>query len=181
VHLISWPAFNEKEIDDVLEKEFGEALSSVEILLNIRAKENIKIRWPLKQAYVPKPLRKSMLEMIGFLSNIKEVKTANKPVKGLVGQDNVYLDKEVTMQLKNEALLSELSRAIQEFRKQKKFNVGDAKKIAIKTNNDELIKLIKENTDSLKEMTDSILTIKNQQAGQIVLNSWGEKYELSLE
>ena len=181
VHLLSWPSSNEKEIDEVLEQEFSQASGIIETLLNMRTKENLKIRWPLKQAFVTAKLRDSMLEMICFLTNIKEVKHAKEPVKGLIEQDKVYLDKSVTPELKNEALLAELSRAIQEFRKQKKFNVGDTKKITLKTNNAELIKLIEANSDSLKEMTDSILTVKNQDGKQIILNSWENKYELSLE
>lgn len=181
VHLISWPNFEDKLIDENLEQEFIQALSSVETLLNMRVKENIKIRWPLQQAFVTAKLRDSMLELISFLTNIKEVKIKNKPLKGLIEQDKVYLDKTVTIELKLEALLSELSRAIQDYRKQKKFNVGDQQKIIIKTNNEELIKLINEKNEILKEMTDSILTVKKEPAKNITLKSWDNIYELNLE
>jgi isoleucyl-tRNA synthetase len=181
VHLLSWPKVEEQSINEELENEFKEALSNVETLLNMRAKENIKIRWPLKQAFVSNKLRGSMLELIGFLTNIKEIKLSDKPIKGLIEQNNVQLDKSLTPELKEEALLSELSRAIQDYRKQKKFNVGDAKKITVKTSNAELIKLINDKSEELRESTDSILTIKKQEAKQVILNSWETKYELSLE
>jgi isoleucyl-tRNA synthetase len=181
VHLLSWPKVEEQLIDEELEKEFSEASSSVEKLLNIRVKENIKIRWPLKQAFVKNKLRDSMLEMISFLTNIKEIKITTKNIKETINQDNVFLDKTVNIQLMNEALFSELSRAIQAYRKHKKFKVGNIQKITLKTNNEELIKLIDLNIEKLKESTDSILTIKNEKGTNITLNSWNKKYEISIE
>ncbi|MDD5499472.1 MAG: isoleucine--tRNA ligase [Candidatus Nanoarchaeia archaeon] len=181
IHLLDWPKANEKEIDEELEKEFSTASGKVETLLNMRAKENIKIRWPLSQAFIKDKLRDSMLEMISFLTNIKEIRIASQPIKGMIGQDQVYLNAKATDELKDEALLSELSRAIQDYRKQKKFNVGDVKKITIKTSNAELIKLIKNNIESLKEATDSKLAIKNEASKQAILNAWNKKYEMGIE
>ena len=86
--MISWPEHSEKDIDEVLEKEFSGALGIVESLLNTRANENLKIRWPLKSAAVLVPLRDSMLEMIGFLANIKEVRVVKKaPLKDLLARE----------------------------------------------------------------------------------------------
>jgi valyl-tRNA synthetase len=181
IHLISWPEYSLKDIDDLLEKEFDEALDMVESLLNIRVKENLKIRWPLKSAAVLIHLRKSMLEMIGFLTNIKEIKSVKKAPKGFLGKEKAFLNISANASLKNEALLSELLRAIQDYRKQKKFNVGDVKKVTIKTIDKNLIKIINDNIDLIKESTDSEVSIKNEHAEDLTLLAWDKKCLMGFE
>jgi isoleucyl-tRNA synthetase len=181
IHLISWPKYSLKDIDDVLEKEFKEASEMVESLLNARVNENLKIRWPLKSAGVIAPLRKSMLEMIGFLANIKEVKSVKKAPKGFIGKGKAFLSLSADASIKDEALLSEVLRAIQDYRKQKKFNVGDVEKVTIKTVDKNLAKIINENIGFIREATDSEVLIKNEPSEDLALLAWDKKCLMGFE
>jgi isoleucyl-tRNA synthetase len=173
IHLKDWPKYNDKEIDEKLEEELKLAMSTVESILNLRTKEGLKIRWPLKKAFIPIELRDSMLELISFLTNIKEIKASK--------EKEIKLDTNVTKELEDEAVLAELSRAIQDYRKRQKYTVGEIKKISIITNNDKIISIIKENEIALKEMTDSELKIVLDNAEEeIKISCWNKEYSFSI-
>lgn len=125
VHLEKWP--EPAEIDKVLEKSMELAKEIYEASNSIRKKENAKLRWPLKCIFVPESVDKRLEDVLKYMCNVKEIKygTAAGMASKEISAGNVYLDTEITEELKQEALLRELVREIQSARKNHGLVVGD--------------------------------------------------------
>ena len=120
VHLESWPAGFEKNIDDKLEKEMEEARNLVAWGLAERAKHGVKVRQPLAGLILRKEnLRADLYNLIKDEINVKKVIfDGNLP-------DNAQLDWDITPELKEEGSVREIMRRIQELRKTAKFTPQD--------------------------------------------------------
>jgi isoleucyl-tRNA synthetase len=114
VHLTDWPKFENKKIDKKLETEMESALSIIEKGLGQRDKIHVGLKWPLANAKVvaPSELDKKLEEIIKSQINVKnvEIKTGK--------EISVELDEKMTPELEAEGYARELSRKIQEYRKQ---------------------------------------------------------------
>ena len=132
-----WPSVDEKYIDKKLEEEFEYAKEFLEGILASREKAKIKIRQPLREAYIPFDIGEAKI-LIQTLANVKEVKVGSK--EGLVEAETkfgkVYLNAKLDKELIEEGLFRELIRAIQEERKKRKMNVWD--KIILKIDESEV-------------------------------------------
>ncbi len=116
VHLSEWPKFNNKKIDEQLEKEFKVASELIESGMAERAQAGSGIRWPLASltAYTKKDNFKAIKkfdELIKKQLNIKqlEIKESTK--------ERVELDTKITPELEAEGYAREICRRIQEARK----------------------------------------------------------------
>ncbi len=110
VHLEDWPKVNKKLIDNRLEKKMEVARKVVAAALAERAKARIKIRQPLNELRITNTdLRKEkeLLELIEEEINVKKI-TFGKTLK---------LDTKVTSGLREEGIIREVIRQIQEMRK----------------------------------------------------------------
>jgi len=185
IHLKNWIKIDEKLINKKLETEFSKGLKIVEAILNLRNNKGIKIRWPLSKAYTKNKLSKPVLEMISALTNVKEVivaKEKQKPENTEIFEEkeiSAYLDCTPTKELINEALLLEISRLIQSFRKREGFTVGKTETITLSSSNDELLQFIKDNIKILYELTDSNIIINNEKGAEKI-KVWNQEYNVQI-
>jgi isoleucyl-tRNA synthetase len=145
VHLSKWPKF--EKYDDEILSGMTVVRKNVEYALALRAKEGIKVRQPLALLKIKSDVKsQKLLEIIAEEVNVKKVVVeANL-------KENVELDLHLSPELIEEGKLRELCRAIQEIRKEMKFNPqdkallefsGDEKAVAfVKKYADELAKKV---------------------------------------
>ena len=107
VHLTDWPKADSKMINKKLDQEMEKVRGIVASALAERAKVGIKIRQPLQKLEITERIDKELLVLIKEEINVKEI-TLGKMLK---------LDTEITPALKEEGLVREVIRQIQEMRK----------------------------------------------------------------
>ena len=110
VHLEDWPKADKKLIDKKLNQKMEKVREMVTLALAERAKAGIKVRQPLKELRIKNyELRKEkeLLELIKEEINIKKI-TFGKSLK---------LDTKITPELKEEGMVRDVIRQIQEMRK----------------------------------------------------------------
>ncbi|MEK7594762.1 MAG: isoleucine--tRNA ligase [Patescibacteria group bacterium] len=152
VHLLDWPEFghtNELLTDDM--QDLREAITTA---LAQRAGASLKVRQPLSSITVT-PRRPIAPEYIDFFKevlqeevNVKEVKLETASVGG---QLSVVLDLELTPELKQEGLMREVIRHVQQSRKHAELEVDDRIELSLSTEAEELEELLKNS-----ELTDVI-------------------------
>ncbi|MCS7111712.1 MAG: isoleucine--tRNA ligase [Ignisphaera sp.] len=130
VHLESWPSLEEKLLDETYWKAVMLLFNVSEEILSIRAKNNIKRRWPLKKAVIrlKNPTEAEIFDrakdVIQIYANIKEVITTdrdvstNNMVRVVDSPIEVYIDASIDEDVVLEGLARDLIRRIQMFRKE---------------------------------------------------------------
>ncbi len=111
VHLFDWPKANKKLINRELEEKIKKTREIVALALAERANAKIRVRQPLKELRIKNyELRKELelLELIKEEVNVKKI-TFGKSFK---------LDTKITPELKEEGIVREVIRQIQEIRKE---------------------------------------------------------------
>jgi isoleucyl-tRNA synthetase len=127
VHLTDWPKPNKEMTNEKLEKEMEIVQRIVETASAIRKEKGVKLRWPLNEISLETDNDLKVFEdVIKKMCNVKKVSYgkkgfASKEFEGGV----VYLDTELTEELKEEALLREVMRKVQNIRKKMKLVVSD--------------------------------------------------------
>ena len=109
VHLQDWPKVLKQNKN--LEQEMEKVRSIASKGLALRAKAGFKVRQPLAKLTIKEKLQKELLGLLQDELNVKEVVVSPK-LRG-----NVQLDTKLTPQLKEEGLVRELLRYIQDMRK----------------------------------------------------------------
>jgi len=168
VHLENWPKVNEKlMIDEKLNQKMEKVREIVSLVLAERAKAGIKVRQPLNELQITNyelQKEKELLELIKDEINVKKI-TFGKGLK---------LDTKITTELKEEGMVREVIRKIQEMRKQKRFKPKD--KISIKYFGDlELNKILEKNkkfilTETKAKSFDKSQTPLNRVKEEIKIN-----------
>ena len=134
VHLADWPKADLKLINKKLEQDMEKARVVVASALSERAKAGIKVRQPLQKLEITEKISKELLNLIKDEINVKEV-VLGKTFK---------LDTEITSALKEEGLVREIIRQIQEMRKKAGLKPQD--KIAVQyTASVDLAKILEKN------------------------------------
>lgn len=109
VHLENWPvAFS---VNQSIEDEMDEVRKVVSLALEARQKANIKVRQPLRSLLLKKHIPTEYLVIIAEEVNVKEVLIDSNIA------EEIKLDIVITEELKEEGLLRELVRVIQDKRK----------------------------------------------------------------
>jgi isoleucyl-tRNA synthetase len=130
IHLSDWPEADEKLIDEKLEKEMKIAKKIIEASNSIRHEKGLKLKYILKSVTVEgkeevTSTAKNLEEVVKKMANIKEVKIGTVKEGKEIENGKVFLDTEVSPELKDEWLLSELTRSVQEFRKKLGLEIKD--------------------------------------------------------
>ncbi|MEM5870403.1 MAG: isoleucine--tRNA ligase, partial [Candidatus Aenigmatarchaeota archaeon] len=128
VHLMPWPEVNKTMIDDEIEKEMEIIKEIIEVVNALKKEKNIKNRWVLDKItiYTSDSLAlkacetfKEEIKILGNSMNVEvleEGKNGKEFSKGYVELGNV---------LKEESLIREITRYVQEMRKRKGLKVGE--------------------------------------------------------
>jgi len=125
VHLEQWPTIETLENDPIIAL-METTRNIVSLGLEARAKGALKVRQPLKKITLPLsdkpsfqvPVGKQFLALIMDRVNVKDVAFADISEKAL-------LDTEITPALREEGMLREFVRTVQELRKKENLNPGD--------------------------------------------------------
>ncbi len=152
-------------INKDLEKNFETTQEIVQTALSLREKMKIRLRWVLPTLYVQtKELEKlnNFKEILQKMVNVKEVvfqESLDEPNKEQVREDLfVYLSEDVSKEDKNEWELSELTRAIQAERKNKKLTPSQVVDLNIFCEDKSFIEKYKED---IQKATSTKITIKD--------------------
>lgn len=166
VHLEDYPKYKKSLIKEELIKSVEIARKIAEDVLEARNKANIKIRQPLSEVVIVAK-KDEILQaekakrIITLLTNVKKVTftkefLANEKFEKVETEDYiVYLNKEITKKLKEEGMIREIVRSIQEFRKKENLEVHQKVKIVLNVNNEEIKKLIEKNKSIIEKETNS--------------------------
>ncbi len=139
VHLAQWPKAQTKATDKKLEKMMGDARQIIGDALALRAKAGVKVRQPLRQATIK---QKEILSNKGICGLIKD----ELNVKSVIMGKELALDFNITPELKEEGIIRDAMRFIQEARKEADLKPVD-KIIVIFSGEGELLETIKRNQD----------------------------------
>ncbi|MEK7123568.1 MAG: DUF5915 domain-containing protein, partial [Patescibacteria group bacterium] len=144
VHLEKYPSAGKKMVNKKLNEKMKFVRSACALGLKSRAKAGIKVRQPLGELIIMNFELKKEKELVDLIKdelNIKEIKFAkelpsesDKRVWGEEGALKIALNIEITPALKEEGVLREIIRSIQEMRKEGGFTPAD--KIAVKYESD---------------------------------------------
>jgi isoleucyl-tRNA synthetase len=118
VHLENWPKANKKLIDNKLEKKMAQVREVVNLGLKERAEMGIRVRQPLASLEIPKSklqISKKLVDLIKEEINVKRI----------VFGKTLKLDTKITSELKEEGIVREFVRNIQEMRKKAGFRPED--------------------------------------------------------
>jgi isoleucyl-tRNA synthetase len=133
VHLASWPeSHNLSSAEEKILLDMEQIRKIVSLGLEIRSKANIKVRQPLLKLKI----KDSKLdgENLGqYFDLIKDEINVKEVVSDSSISLPVELDLNITPELKEEGMIRELTRGIQELRKQEKLNPSDLVSLKIKT------------------------------------------------
>lgn len=170
VHLTDWPtskiqsrSFLQKlftprahRIDKILSNmEQVRALTSV--IHNLRAMAKQPVRQKLAKAIVKNMTNKltdtNLIDLLKDEVNIAEIEFGDTKEDGFIeateGKITVMLDTRLTPELKEEGLLRELIRSLQEVRKENGLQLGQSVELLYETTDEEIASLIEKNVDQI--------------------------------
>lgn len=150
LHFTALPAVNEKQIDLKLEAEMAKAKQLIQEVLNVREKEQLRLRWPLKElVFVSGGKEFANTErIIADAANVKRfTQQAKEPEGNYASKEfaggKIFLDRSADNELKEEWELMELRRRIQDLRKQGKLNPNDTVEIELGSSDPAFVKKYK--------------------------------------
>jgi isoleucyl-tRNA synthetase len=173
VHLEDWPEVNELLINKETIERMKKTREAVEIGLALRAEAQIKIRQPLKQIqFADEELFNQLYEeLVKEELNVYEI---------ALGPKN-WIDTEISPELEEEGIFRELTRKINQLRKEEKLSIED-KNVVLEFNTDsEKIKnVIEKFKEEIKKkcLCEDIRWKENKEGKEFEVN--GEKIILSL-
>jgi len=151
VHLEDWPKVYQDWIDESVINQMAIIREITSLGLEQRAKNKLAIRQPLRKIIVRFPglnkLDNNLEQIILEELNIKEILYQPSADK------SVELDIEITPELKEEWIIREITRQINNLRKEMKLTVRDKIEIYYQTESDEISKIIEKNLEILKKQT----------------------------
>jgi isoleucyl-tRNA synthetase len=118
VHLENWPKTDKTQIDKDLEVKMNIIREIVTAGLKIRSDEGIKVRQPLSKLKIKSQKLKieaDLIELIKDELNVRKVEIENSVIE--TGDWELEYDLEITEELKEEGLMRDIMRQIQDMRK----------------------------------------------------------------
>ena len=133
VHLEEWPKYDEKLIDEKILDQMDKVRKVVELGLALRAEAGVKVRQPLRELGIMNyELGSESIELIQDELNIKKVFAVKEsPTEtGWIKKEDagltVFLNTVIDEALAEEGLVRELTRQINQFRKESKLTINDS-------------------------------------------------------
>jgi len=182
VHLEDWPEA-EKIERDVLE-EMEKVRKAVELGLSLRAEKSLKVRQPLSKVVINQKIEEGLLKILAEELNVKEAVFDKKfSFAENVKENNglkVWLDTEITPELKKEGVVREIVRTVNQMRKDQKLTVNDKIVLIFNTASVNLKEIVEENSEKIKQ---SVLAEKIEQRETLSkeMEIDGEKIQIAVE
>jgi isoleucyl-tRNA synthetase len=143
IHLEVWPKVEEKLIDKKLNDEMEKIRQLVAQALAQRAKAQIKVRQPLQKLTIDRKQSATSKDLLNLIKD--EVN-----VKDIIFGEKLELDTNITPELKEEGIVREIVRNIQDMRK--KSNLKPADKISVRYSGDKTLEeILKKNAGMILE------------------------------
>lgn len=149
VHLEDWPEINKKLLDNEVLEAMELARKTVETALALRAEKGIKVRQPLNKLTIYYKVDNGIRQIIADELNVKNVEVAKGDDK-----NKIELDIVITDELKKEGLVREITRTINQIRKEQKLTIADRVIVKYSTE-DVLLKSVF--TDCAEEIKKAVL------------------------
>jgi isoleucyl-tRNA synthetase len=149
VHLEDWPEVG--HVDELLLDQMESTRNYIVSGLAIRAKKGIKVRQPLRAVVIGQasPVGVEFEEIIKEELNVKNVEYRKKTE----GEESVELDTTLSKALKEEGMIREVIRFVQNARKDARLEVDDRIHLSLSTESAELTSAIKNFAEVLQEET----------------------------
>ncbi len=165
VHLENWPNVNKKLINKKLNQKMERVRELVALALAERAKVGIKVRQPLASLKIKGKIDVGLLELIKEEINVKKLIFDNKI------KTETELDTKITSELREEGIIKEIIRQIQEMRKKASLKPKD--KISVQCFGTlELNKILKKNKNFfLTESTIQNFILKKESKKDFTINN----------
>jgi isoleucyl-tRNA synthetase len=181
IHLCDWPEVEKDLVNEKLENEMNIAKKIVESSNAIRHEENIKLRYILSSLTVDgkeelKEVAEDLKEVIEEMANIKEVKVEAIEKGKEIENGKLLLNTEVTQEIRDEWLLSELIRSVQDARKKMKLEIKD--KIELYLQKDELFD---KNKKIIESSTGSKITFGKVIGDKFKFEFLGKSYDFGIK
>jgi len=169
VHLRDWPEVG--HINELLVEDMRKTRDSITEGLAQRAKAGIKVRQPLATATVPK-----------VPDEYKEVIVEELNVKNVEWGDAVSLDKNITPTLREEGIMREIVRLVQNARKEAQLQVDDRIKLLISTTDKKVANVVVKFETEIKQETLAVsLNTKGEYKYNTSAKVDGSMLDISLE
>lgn len=151
VHLCDYPKPNKKLINKNLMMQMKKIREIIALALAQRVEAKIKVRQPLNKLKIKEDKelknKKELLDLIKEEINVKEI-IFDKKIK-----QKVKLDTEITPELREEGIIREIIRYIQDMRKKANLKPGNKISIAYFSNNCDLNKILEKNIKYILQNT----------------------------
>ena len=175
IHLNDWPVFDNKKINETLEKEFDLCFKLIEIGLSERDKARIGLKWPLAKAaiFTKEKLSKDLEKIIARQLNVKQIEVKKSE------ENRVELDTNTTPELEAEGYAREIVRGVQAERKNRGLEKKDRIKLVLGVG-DKLKKLLLPHTEFIMSKTGSTkLDFTDDKNSNLTLSVKEEKITIS--
>lgn len=151
VHLQDWPKYEDKLIDEKIEKNMEVTREIISLALKERDIAKISLKQPLAKLEVHNAkIEKEYVDLIKEEINVKKVETKKDGEK-----ISVKLDTEITPELESEGYAREMSRAVQAYRKELGLKKENEIELFISCDA-ELKKMLEKNKEMLLQRTNSV-------------------------
>ena len=140
VHLYDWPKISDSDKD--LLDQMQKVRMMVSSVLELRQKAGIKVRQPLALLTIPEKFSKELLDIIADEVNVKEVKIKEG--------SEIELDTEITKELKEEGMVRDAIRSVQEWRKENSLRPKETVKYPVPESN---IEFFTKHAEEIKKVT----------------------------
>ncbi|MFH1631297.1 MAG: isoleucine--tRNA ligase [Candidatus Aenigmatarchaeota archaeon] len=194
VHICSWPKPDKQIINKQMEEAMTKVTKIVEIANMIRQKNKMKLRWPLRGMVVDgdesvKTAVRIFDDVLKRLCNVKNVRFGVGLPENKLGEQvqsdaeainlKVWLDDTMDEELRNEAMMREIVRKIQDMRKKMGLVITD--KIVVSMNGCDP-KVAGQYTDALKKEVGAKTILLNKVQGKKDFVEFNEKkIEIGIE
>ncbi|MEM5778669.1 MAG: isoleucine--tRNA ligase [Candidatus Aenigmatarchaeota archaeon] len=181
VHLCDWPKVEEKLIDERLEKQMKIVKQIVEVANSLRHEKGIKLKYLLPSLSIDgneeiKEAVRSLEEVIKELVNVKEVKIEEIEEGKEIENGKIFLNVEINQEIKDEWLLSELIRSVQDARKKIGLEIKDKVELYLQEN-----ELFKKEKQRIEKLTGSKVIFGNILGKAFELEFENKKYEFGIK
>jgi isoleucyl-tRNA synthetase len=170
VHLESWP--EKTSFDSKIIESMNTVRKVSSLGLEARMKAKINVRQPLSKLTIKTKLPQELLSLVKDEVNVKEVVLDEKI------NEEVILDTNITPELKEEGLIRELIRAIQDLRKEKGLTIQDRAALVIHTEDESkgFSDLINKNKEMIMKAT--LLKEIYVKEEELILDNDIERYQI---
>jgi isoleucyl-tRNA synthetase len=159
VHLEVWPEAKEEKHHVAVVEHMSQARKVVEVGLALRSENKLKVRQPLSELKMNiEGFSAQLMEIVADELNVKKVTYAEVVVDGAWaekedGKTKVWLNTEITEDLKKEGLVREIVRTINQMRKEQGLTVNDKIFVRYNTENGMLVGALADFSSLIKEST----------------------------